>query len=322
MIRMTPLDAAPVRLTADAAEERLDLFLARTLGLTRAAVQRLIARGGVRLQERAARPATRLAVGETVVVTLQRDRSTTLVPERRPLRIVYEDADLLAIDKPAGLTVHPGAGRQSGTLANALGGLGVELSAAGGWHRPGLVHRLDRETSGLILVAKHDAAHAALARQFAERRVRKIYLALVSPPPRPADGAIDAPIGRDPTNRLRMAVAGGGKPAHTRYHTLGVHADLALLAVMPLTGRTHQIRVHLAAIGSPVRGDELYGGLRGPAPRLWLHAWRLSFRRPGDGAAIELEAPPPVELLAPLPDIAPLLERARAWSAQQPTSEC
>ena len=321
MTRTPPLDAIPVRLVAEAAEERLDLFLARSLGLTRATAQRLIAEGGVRLQERAARASTRLVAGETVVVALPRSRPATLAPERRPLRIVYEDADLLAIDKPAGLTVHPGAGRQSGTLANALVGLGVDLSATGGWHRPGLVHRLDRETSGLILVAKHDAAHAALARQFAERRVRKTYLALVSPPPHPPSGAIDAPIGRDPANRLRMAVAEGGKPAQTRYHTLGVHADLALLVVMPLTGRTHQIRVHLAAIGSPVRGDELYGGSPGPAPRLWLHAWRLSFCRPSDAVAVELEAPPPAELLAPLPDIAPLLERARVWSAQQRIGE-
>ena len=310
------VESAFAQFVAERDGERLDLFLAQALKLTRAAAQRLITQGGVRVAGKTARPSLRLTAGERIdVLHGPVEQSSALTPERLPLAIVYQDDDLLVIDKPAGIAVHPGSGRPNGTLANALLGLGTSLSAGSEPRRPGIVHRLDLDTSGLLVVARNDAAHAALARQFAERTVKKTYLALLSQPPRPAEGVIDAPIARDLSDRQKMSVREGGRHARTRYSTLGLWRGRALVAAQPETGRTHQIRVHFAAIGAPVCGDETYGGAPGPAPRMWLHAWRLRLRRPSDGATLDLEAPPPPALTAPLPDLGPLLERGRAWSA-------
>jgi 23S rRNA pseudouridine1911/1915/1917 synthase len=305
------------RFVADAAGERLDKFVARVLAITRTAAQRLIEQGNAQVNGRPSRSAHPLVVGDLVTTRPLSPRPSGVAPEQVPLSIVYRDDDLLVVDKPADMVVHPGAGRRSGTLANALLGMETELSSAGGSDRPGIVHRLDRETSGLLIVARNDRAHAELARQFAERSIKKTYLALLASAPQPASGLIDAPIARDLSERQRMSVREGGRSARTRYQTLGVWQGRALVAAAPETGRTHQLRVHFAAIGAPVCGDATYGGGQGPAARMWLHAWRLRFRRPSDGETVTLEAPLPVELTIGLPDLAPLLARGREWSLAQ-----
>jgi 23S rRNA pseudouridine1911/1915/1917 synthase len=231
-------------------------------------------------------------------------------PEDIPLRIVHEDAALLVLDKPAGLVVHPGAGTSSGTLVNALLARVRDLSGVGGVLRPGIVHRLDRGTSGLLLVAKSDEAHRALARQFANRTVEKEYLAVVLGVPARSSGEIDAPIGRDPVHRRRMSVrAPRGRAARTSWSVEERFDGAALLRVRIHTGRTHQIRVHLASIGHPVAGDPLYGGTRTPPSRgaaalealsslarPALHAARLAFTHPSSGARLVFEAPLPADL--------------------------
>jgi len=275
--------------------ERLDVFIARSLPeLTRSRVRRLIDEGLVTIDgRRPAKAGVALEAGRRVAVTLPPPEPPELQPEAIPLRIVYEDADLLVIDKPAGLTVHPAPGHAAHTLVNALLAYCPELAGVGGEGRPGIVHRIDKDTSGLILVAKNDAAHASLARQLKARQVEKTYLALVRGRPDPPEGAIDAPVGRHPKQRKKQAVVEGGRAARTRYRVLRALDGYSLLEVRPETGRTHQIRVHLASIGHPVAGDALYG--RGATPpslrRQFLHAHRLAFSHPRTGARLELEAP-------------------------------
>lgn len=301
-----------LQLTADHAGERLDLFLARAVPeLSRSAAQRLIAQGHVLVSGRVVRSAARLRAGEPVQVSVPPPLPSALIPESRPLAIVYEDADMLALDKPAGVVVHPSAGHASGTLVHALLAHCGALSSIGGEQRPGIVHRLDKDTSGLLLVAKHDRAHAALARQLAQRSMTKHYLAVVSGTPRPAEGAIEAPIGRSPRNRKQMAVVTGGRPARTSYSSLGAADGYTAMLARLETGRTHQLRVHFAAIGCPIAGDPIYGKAGGPAGRLWLHAWRIAFARPSDGERIALEAPLPADLAAGCPvDCGRMLDRA------------
>jgi 23S rRNA pseudouridine1911/1915/1917 synthase len=235
------------------------------------------------------------------------------------LSIVYEDARLIVLDKPAGLVVHPGAGNASGTLVNALLHHARDLSGVGGVLRPGIVHRLDRGTSGLMVVAKDDAAHQALARQFAARSVGKEYLAVVLGIPSPRSGRIDAPIGRDPSHRKRMSVqAPRGRAARSTYEVEEALDGAALLRVRIHSGRTHQVRVHLASIGHPVAGDATYGGRRTPGSqraearaalaalaRPALHATRLAFEHPASGQRLSFESPLPADLQA-------LLEALRA----------
>jgi 23S rRNA pseudouridine1911/1915/1917 synthase len=208
------------------------------------------------------------------------------------LRIVHEDADLIVIDKPAGLPVHPSPGHSSHTLVNAVLAQCADLSGIGGVGRPGIVHRLDKDTSGLIIVAKNDAAHLSLARQLKERQVEKTYVALVHGRLSPKEGVIDAPIARHPKHRKKMAVVAGGREARTRYRALREIDGFSLVEARPETGRTHQIRVHLASIGHPIAGDALYGRVGAPPlGRQFLHAARLAFRHPSSGERIELEAP-------------------------------
>ena len=227
---------------------------------------------------------------------------------------MYQDADLLVINKPAGMVVHPAAGNWHGTLVNAVLYHCPNLEGVGGAHRPGIVHRLDKDTSGIILVAKNDAAHRALQAQFQARTVRKTYWALVYGLLSPAQGEIVASIGRDPRDRKRMAVVqSGGRPAATRYKTLDSYRipatgeRLSWLACHPLTGRTHQIRVHLAYVKHPIVGDEVYCTRRKTAvrcPRMFLHAERISFRLPSTGEETEFSAPLPADLHAVLAALA------------------
>ena len=288
-------------LTADRAGERLDVFVARRLPeLTRSRVQRLIGDGHVAVAGQRAKASLRLEAGQRVSVEVPPPVEMRAAPEAIALDVIYEDADLLAVNKPAGMTVHPAPGHPSSTLVNAILAHCGDLSGVGGVLRPGIVHRLDRDTSGVILVAKNDAAHQALARQLKERAVDKTYLALVEGTPKPAEGVIDAPIARDPRRRQRMAVVAGGRASVTAYRVIERFTGASLVEARPKTGRTHQIRVHLAAIGHPIVGDRVYGKASPLVGRQFLHAWRIAFTHPRTGQRMELEAPLAPELAAVL----------------------
>jgi 23S rRNA pseudouridine1911/1915/1917 synthase len=291
---------AVLMLAAGQAGERLDRWLAAQLpDRSRAEIQRWIHDGRVTIGGSPEKASHKVAAGESVQVVVPIPEAYEVEPEPIPLEIVYEDSDLLVIDKPAGMVVHPAAGHWHGTLVNAVLHHCPDLEGIGGVHRPGIVHRLDKDTSGLIIVAKNDRAHRDLQAQFRGREVEKRYLALVYGLVSPAGGEISANIARDARQRKRMAVDPGGRAAVTRYETLGCHRKLTLLACHPLTGRTHQIRVHLAHIGHPIVGDTVYGARRRPpvpCPRQFLHAHRIRFRLPGTGEAVEFTSPLPADL--------------------------
>ena len=293
----------------DSAGERLDRFLSERLsGFTRSAVRRLIVEGRVQVDGRTApKPGLDLAGVRRLEVSLPETPSDAPLPEAIPLEVVHEDDDLLVVDKQAGLVVHPGHGRRSGTLVNALLARGTPLAGRGAPDRPGIVHRLDEGTSGLLIVAKNDRAHDVLARAFAERKVAKRYLALVWGRPSPGSGTIEKPVGRSRTHPVKMAVSGrGSRPARSRFTTAEAMAGFALLDVRPETGRTHQIRVHLQSIGHPIVGDDRYGGRqwRGVVDplkrkavrefeRLALHAAELRLEHPTTGEPVHWSAPLP-----------------------------
>jgi len=297
-------------LPQEARGKRLDRVLASLLpGESRASLQRLMRDGRVRILGRPARPSYNVRGGERIEIELPPPRPSHLEPQALPLTILHEDADLLVIDKPAGLPVHPGAGALRVTLVNALLHHCRDLSVIGGVERPGIVHRLDRETSGVLVVAKNDAAHRSLAAQFKARTVKKLYEALVWGEPQGRDGVIDRPIGRHPFARVRMAVRPDGRPARTVFRVSTSFGEVSFLEIEPTTGRTHQIRVHLSFIGHPIVGDSLYGGRRPvpDAPRgvgealaayagLALHARRLGFSHPRGGAWHEFTAARPANL--------------------------
>jgi len=296
--------ARVVHLQVDEAGERLDRYLARVLpDLSRSQVQRLIRDGQVALDEEIPKPGTVISPGMRVVVRIPPSPSDEVLPESIPLDVVYEDEDLLVVNKSAGMVVHPSHGHSHGTLVNALLARYPHL-AVGDSGRPGIVHRLDRDTSGLIVVAKTEQALEHLRQQFKSRKVQKTYLALVYGQPPAPEGIIEAPVGRDPRQRQRMAVIADGRPARTRYEVREELGDYRLLAVAPETGRTHQIRVHLAWLGVPVAGDPVYSHERVARrvksdmglERQFLHAWRLSFERPGGEGSVSLEAPLPADL--------------------------
>lgn len=291
--------------TADRAEagRRLDHALhGRLPQYSRSRIQEWIRNGRVLVNGAAARASYLIRGGEVIQVEPAEPTPLRAAPEEIPLTILYEDADVVAVDKPAGMVVHAGAGIHSGTLVNALLHRFGALSAVGGEMRPGIVHRLDRYTSGVILVAKNDAAHRKLAAQFSGRRVEKVYLALVHGAVRQESGTIDRPIARDPVHRTRMtARLRDGRPAHTEYRVTARMPGFTFLEVKIGTGRTHQIRVHLASIGHPVAGDTLYGApaqVAGQAPlgRYFLHAHRIRFFRPADGAPVTVISLLPREL--------------------------
>jgi len=287
-------------LSADRPGERLDVFLARSLpDLSRAHAQRLIAEGRVRVDGAAAKPSLRLESGAQIKVEQPDPEPIDLQPEAIPLEVVYEDADVVVVDKAAGMPVHPGPGHAGATLVNALLAHCPDLTGIEGSVRPGIVHRLDKDTSGLLVVAKNDRAQLTLARQMAERATRKEYLALVQGAP-PPSGTIDAPIGRHPGQRKRMAIVAEGRPARTHFRALGPVGGDTLILVRLETGRTHQIRVHFAGIGHPIVGDPVYGRRSDLIDRQFLHAWRLGFRHPASGEWLQFEAPLPEELRAAL----------------------
>lgn len=286
---------------------RLDRFLLdRLADQSRASIQRLILAGHVLLQDKKPRPAARVRPGDRISIEFPDPAPERLIPEPIPLEVLHEDPSFFVLSKPAGMVVHPGAGRRTGTLVHALLAHGGGLSSAGGANRPGIVHRLDRGTSGLLVVARDDAAHRHLAAQFAARDVVKVYLALVWGLPSPARGRIDAPLGRHPVARTKMAVRPAGRPAITEYEVREILGPFTLLEVRILTGRTHQIRVHLKHLGHPVVGDADYGGARAASlrdarlraalegfDRIALHAHRLEFHHPRSGARMRFQAPLP-----------------------------
>ena len=276
---------------------RLDRFIAETLPeLSRSKVKRLVLNGWVTVNGLKAKSSHILCAGQHVSVTTPDPEPHNIKPQSIPLKIVYDDPDLIVISKPAGLTVHPGPGHPDQTLVNAVLARVPDITNAGNVLRPGIVHRLDKDTSGLIVVAKNDRAHANLSLQFKERSVCKEYQALVNGFVEPPEAIIDGPIGRHPLHRKRMAVVASGRHAITRYRTVRQVRGFTLLDILPSTGRTHQIRVHLASIGHPVAGDTVYGHLEPGLNRQFLHANRLGFRLPSSGDEIDLREDLPTDL--------------------------
>ena len=278
------------------AGKRLDHFLRERLaGYSRSRLQSWIKDGGVRVNGVAAKASFLLRGGEPIEVIPAELPPLAATPEDLPIEILYQDAAVIAVNKPAGLVVHAGAGARSGTLVNRLVHHFNSLSQVGGDLRPGIVHRLDRGTSGVLLVARTDAAHRALAAQFAARTVEKTYLALVHRRMQAESGRITKPIARDPVRRTRMtARLGRGREALTDYRVLERFPEFTFLEVRIGTGRTHQIRAHLASLGHPVAGDRVYGAPAGA--RIFLHAWRIGFTSPATGLRVAVEAPLPPEL--------------------------
>jgi len=284
---------------------RVDRFAADLSGLSRSRVQRLISEGRVTADGQPVKANTVVPPGAILVIDVPPVEPAGIEPEAIALDVVYEDDEVLVVDKPAGLVVHPSPGHWSGTLVNALLARDTVYGGIAGVERPGIVHRLDRDTSGLLMVAKSDAAQASLMAQLKARRVKKTYLALVQGSVQAAIGRVEAPIGRDPRNRMRMAVIPDGRPSVTGYRVRERFAGWTLLEVDLVTGRTHQIRVHLAALGHSIAGDTVYGtgtARRGPEglTRLFLHAWRLVFASPATGELVRVEAALPPTLEGPL----------------------
>ncbi len=314
-----------LKLTADRSDVRLDRYLADEVEiLSRTKAQSNIRAHHVLVDGTPAKPSLRLTGGELIQIDLQEDRELDLEPEEMDLDILYEDSDLIAINKPAGMVVHPGAGNLTGTLVNGLIYHFDELSKEYGSLRPGIVHRLDKDTSGVLLIAKNDPTHMNLSRQFANREVSKVYLALVWGSPSDEEGVIVGSLKRDPTDRKKFTVGEGGRVAETHYSIVESFEDLTLVELRPKTGRTHQLRVHMKHIGNPIFSDETYGGglsrSRGFPPqkrkkfttlhnlisRQALHALSIGFIHPGTGERMELIAPIPDDFRTVLAQLEPI----------------
>lgn len=285
------------------AGERIDKWLVSKIGLSRAQIQELISSELVKVNGRSIKSSYHIKRGEKVEITIPQKEREELLPEKIPLKIIYEDEDIVVVEKPSGLVTHPSPKHLQGTLVNALLWGGRKLSSIGAPLRPGIVHRLDKETSGIIVVAKSDKAHIDLVRQFKNREIEKIYIALVHGDFDEDEGIIEMPIGRHgrSAERKRMRVAAkGSKPALTEFKVLKRFKGLTLLEVRPKTGRTHQIRVHLRHIGHPIVGDEKYGRREQavPSARLMLHALSLKLWHPRIGKRMTFTAPLPPEFLS------------------------
>ena len=276
---------------------RLDAYLVgQCSGLSRSRLQTLIEQGYISVNGSGAKASQRLNIGDRIQVSLPSPQVVSLVAEPIPVDIVYEDDDVIVVNKPAGMAAHPAPGHTSRTLVNALLAHCPGLADFGDTMRPGVVHRLDKDTSGLMIVAKNSSAQQHLINQFKARLVVKGYLVMVRGKLSPARGVIEAPVGRDPFNRKRMGVVGGGKEARTSYRVKQYVGDCTLLEVITETGRTHQIRVHLSAIGCPVVGDPVYGTKSAYVKRQFVHAYRLGFRLPTDGEYREFTCELPSDL--------------------------
>ena len=312
---MNDLDPIELLVPPTQAGERLDRFVAATVAeLSRSHVQHLLETGQILVNGQKARASLSLRGGERVLVTVPPPQLTTLVPEALPLDILYEDEAVVVVNKAAGMVVHPAPGHSRGTLANALLARYPTMEVNGDL-RPGIVHRLDQATSGLLVVARHDQAMQALTDQQRARTMLKVYLAVVEGRFKEPAGVIDAPVGRHPTDRLRMSVVVGGREARTHYQVQEELGAYTLLEVRLETGRTHQIRVHLLHRNHPVLGDPLYGGRRQRATfgltRQFLHAYRLGFQHPTDGTWREFTAPLPDDLTVVLAKLRAAVRRDR-----------
>lgn len=282
---------------------RLDQYLAAQLPeLSRARIQALIKEGEITVNGKPAKAKCPVSMGMRIEVRIPDPEPTEAIPQDIPLSVLYEDRDVIVIDKESGMVVHPAAGNPDGTLVNAILFHCRDLSGIGGVERPGIVHRLDKDTSGCIVVAKNDAAHLSLTSQFAHRDTSKLYLAVVQGCPAQTEGTIFTNIGRHPVNRLKMTVVnpGSGKAAITDYRVLGydIATDSSLVLCTLHTGRTHQIRVHMQHLGHPLIGDPIYAHpqrQKARPGRLMLHAWRLAFNHPATGERLAMEAPLPPE---------------------------
>ncbi len=289
------MEATILTATPEQAGQRLDAFLAQALPeLTRSAAQRLIAEGLVTVDGKAPAKSLKLSGGETVAVTVPEPEEAQALPEDIPLDVVYEDDDVIVVNKPVGMVVHPAPGHSGGTLVNALlHHCGDSLSGIGGELRPGIVHRIDRDTSGLIIAAKNDFAHQALSAQLQDHSLCRTYEAVVIGNLREDSGTVNAPIDRNPKDRKKMAVVPGGRPAVTHWQVLERFPGYTYVRCRLETGRTHQIRVHMAYIGHPLYGDTVYGAKKA-APGMTgqcLHAVGLTFRHPRTGETVELSCP-------------------------------
>lgn len=317
--------------------QRLDKYIAQEVpDLSRSLVQRLIREGLVTVNGQTVKASRKVEVGDTIVLRVPPPEPLEVRPEAIPLDIVYEDADLLVVNKPAGMVVHPAYGHRTGTLINAILAHCPEIAGVGDTLRSGIVHRLDKETSGLIIVAKNDAARQHLQRQFKRREVKKVYLALVEGHLKPERGLIEAPIGRDPRRRKRMAVMKvekGGREAQTKYRVVeyfalqvgGISRLYTLVEAQPVTGRTHQVRVHFAFLGHPLVGDPVYGfrkqrlagyGLP-PLDRQFLHAQSLGLHLPHSNQYVEFRAELPTDLREVLERLRVLTDRG-PWPLESP----
>jgi 23S rRNA pseudouridine1911/1915/1917 synthase len=303
---MTQQNRREFNVTPADARTRLDRFLAKTAPeFSRSRIQTLIRQGHITLNGAAARAREMVRAGDHIALLEPPMEAINLAPEKVALSVLFEDDDLIVINKPAGVSVHPGAGRKSGTLVNALLSHCKDLSGIGGKERPGIVHRLDKETSGCLVVAKNDFAHIDLARQFASRTVDKIYLALVAGKLRRASGSIVAPIARHRVHRKKMAIAReGGRTARTDFKVVRAGREASLLECRLHSGRTHQIRVHLQHLGYPILGDTVYGGRRaGQFSRQMLHASKLAFDHPRRKTRVDFEAPLPEDFAKAISDV-------------------
>jgi 23S rRNA pseudouridine1911/1915/1917 synthase len=307
--------AEEIHLTADQDGQRIDQFATESLpNLSRTEVQRLIKAGEIRVNGASIKPSYRLTIGEAISVTLPTPVERSVQAEDIPLDVLYEDEDLAAINKPAGMVVHPAHGNESGTLVNAALARWPEMRRITGEERAGIVHRLDKDTSGVIVLAKTSSALKSLQAQFKARTTHKRYIALVDGIPESSTGMIEAPIARDPRQRKRMAVVKTGRPSTTRYTVIETFPEHALLDVEIFTGRTHQIRVHMQWLGYPVAGDKVYGRRKVTIPltdRIFLHAAELQVDSPSKGIRLQFVAPLPPELESVLDGLRK--EQAGGW---------
>lgn len=280
-------------------KQRLDKFLSENTEFSRSRIKKLIESGHITVNGKKAEPSYKLKKEDKVDIDVPESEKSELEAEEIPLDIIYEDKDILVLNKPRGLTVHPGAGNRSGTLVNALlhHYSGSRLPTIGGVERPGIVHRLDKDTSGVLLVAKNDKAHQSLSAQFKDRTIQKTYLAIVKGSPKKDEGTISEPIGRHPVNRKKMAVSQKGREAITHYKVLKRFKNYSLVELRPKTGRTHQLRVHMKHLGHPISGDPIYNEGDDSNHRLQLHAYKIRFLHPSTGKEMEFEAKLPDDML-------------------------
>ena len=287
-----------IKFVAQRDDIRLDQIVSCVIeAYSRSAARELIKKGLVKVDGKIGKPSTKVAIGQQITAIIPEYQKTSLQPQEIELSVIYEDESLIVIDKPAGLSVHPGPGHPDGTLINAVMALCPDITGVGEDNRPGIVHRLDMDTSGVIVVAKNDRSHRSLSDQFKNRTVTKKYLALVEGNMYQKKAIIDGPIGRDPHNRKKMAIIENGRDAKTEYAVDERFAQFDWLSVKPKTGRTHQIRVHLCSLGHPVAGDILYGNRVAGLDRQFLHAESLSLSHPINNNLMEFTSPLPQDLL-------------------------